>query len=73
MPTFAGILLGRNAAAGSEASGTWTIGSLTSGSSNRNYLAGAFGVVRGADAARPTPDTDDGTIANASTFWCEAT
>ena len=62
--TFAGILLGRGADAGSEANGTWSIG--TSGGSG--YLAGGFGVQHVADTARPAPIEDDGSAAGATLF-----
>ena len=62
--TFDGILLGQGADAGSEANGTWSIG--TSGGST--YLAGAFGVQHVADTARPTPPDDDGSAATAMLF-----
>ena len=56
--TFHGILLGRDAAAGSEANGTWSVG--TQGGT---YLAGAFGVTRGADTPVALPDPDSGAAA----------
>ena len=62
--TFDGILLGQGADAGSEANGTWSIG--TSGGSG--YLAGAFGVEHVADTARPVPSEDDGSGATAQLF-----
>ena len=55
--TFAGILLGRGADAGSEANGVWSVGT----GDGSGYLTGGFGVVHVADAARPTPPGDDGT------------
>ena len=61
--TFAGILLGRGADAGSEANGTWSIG--TSGTS---YLTGGFGVMHVGDTARPVPSGDDGSAAGAQLF-----
>ncbi len=62
--TFDGILLGQGADAGSEANGTWSIG--TSGGSG--YLAGGFGVEHVADTARPVPSEDDGSGATAMLF-----
>ena len=55
--TFNGILLGRDADAGSEANGTWSVGTK---SDDSDYLAGAFGVVRGEDVAPSLPASDDG-------------
>ena len=55
--TFNGILLGRDAASGSEASGTWSVGAK---SAKSDYLAGAFGVIRGEDVAPSLPGSDDG-------------
>ena len=66
--TFDGILLGQGADAGSEANGTWSIG--TSGGSG--YLAGAFGVEHVADTARPVPSEDDGSGATAMLFTMAA-
>ena len=66
--TFDGILLGTGADAGSEANGTWSIG--TSGGSG--YLAGAFGVEHVADTARPVPSEDDGSGATAMLFTMAA-
>ena len=66
--TFDGILLGQGADAGSEANGTWSIG--TSGGSG--YLAGAFGVEHVADTARPVPSEDDGSAATAMLFTMAA-
>ena len=54
--TFAGILLGRGANAGSEASGVWSVGTRTTSS---NYLTGGFGVEHVADVPRPVPSGDD--------------
>ena len=62
--TFDGILLGQGADAGSEANGTWSIG--TAGGST--YLTGGFGVMHVGDASRPTPDGDDGSAAGAKLF-----
>lgn len=59
--TFRGILLGRDADAGSEASGLW---SLSDGYSN--YLTGGFGVTHVADMARPRRHGDDGSTSNAA-------
>ena len=66
---FEGILLGQGAAAGNEANGSWSIGALANDSDNSAYLAGAFGVTRGDDAARPLPDQDDGSSAKAKMFY----
>ena len=49
--TFAGILLGRGADAGSEANGVWSVGTADTA----GYLAGGFGVQHVADTARPVP------------------
>ena len=54
--TFAGILLGRGADAGSEANGVWSVGTRTTSS---NYLTGGFGVEHVADVPRPVPSGDD--------------
>ena len=62
--TFAGILLGEGADAGSEANGTWSIG--TAGGSS--YLTGGFGVMHVGDTSRPTPSGDDGSSATAQLF-----
>ena len=62
--TFAGILLGRGADAGSEASGTWSVG--TAG--NAGYLAGGFGVEHVGDTARPAPPVGDASTAGATLF-----
>ena len=62
--TFAGILLGQGAAAGSEANGAWSIGSP----GGSGYLAGGFGVAHVADAARAAPSGDDGSAAAAMLF-----
>jgi len=62
--TFDGILLGQGAEAGSEANGTWSVG--TSGGSG--YLAGGFGVQHVADTARPVPPGDDASAAGAKLF-----
>ncbi len=62
--TFAGILLGQGADAGSEANGTWSFG--TEGGSG--YITGGFGVVHVADTARPLPSGDDGSAATAKLF-----
>jgi len=64
MNTFAGILLGTGADAGSEANGTWSVG-LEGGS---GYITGGFGVVHVADTARPAPSGDDGSAATAMLF-----
>ena len=61
--TFNGILLGRGAEAGSEASGTWSVGAK---SDDSDYLAGAFGVLRGADVESSLPTADDGSGTEAS-------
>ena len=58
---FKGRLLGRGAAAGSEASGVWSV-NKPGGS---NYLTGGFGVRHVADAGRPLPEGDSGGSANA--------
>ena len=55
--TFNGILLGLGADSGSEASGTWSVGAE---SAKSDYLAGAFGVIRGEDVAPSLPGSDDG-------------
>ena len=55
--TFHGILLGLGDDSGSEASGTWSVGAK---SDDSDYLAGAFGVIRGADELPSLPDSDDG-------------
>ena len=57
--TFHGILLGRDAAAGSEANGTWSV----SKQGENSYQAGAFGVTRGADTPVALPDPDSGAAA----------
>ena len=62
--TFAGILLGRGADAGSEANGTWSVGTM----GNAGYLAGGFGVEHVADTARPVPPEDDASAAGAKLF-----
>ena len=62
--TFDGILLGLGADAGSEANGTWSVG--TAG--NAGYLVGGFGVVHVADTARPVPPQDDASAAGATLF-----
>ena len=64
MNTFAGILLGQGADAGSEANGTWSVG-MVGGS---GYITGGFGVVHVADASRPVPSGDDGSAATAMLF-----
>ena len=61
--TFNGILLGRGTEAGSEASGTWSVGAK---SDDSDYLAGAFGVLRGADVESSLPTADDGSGTEAS-------
>ena len=62
--TFAGILLGQGADAGSEANGTWSVGDpMGSG-----YLTGGFGVQHVGDAVRPRPTTGDGSAATAQLF-----
>ena len=61
MNTFAGILLGTGADAGSEANGTWSVGA----EGGSGYLTGGFGVVHVADTARPIPSGDDGSAATA--------
>ena len=59
--SFQGQLLGRNAASGSEAHGTWSIGTQsTSGSAS--YLAGGFGATRVADDGPVRPGTDNGSV-----------
>ncbi len=62
--TFAGILLGRGADAGSEANGTWSVN--TKGGTG--YLVGGFGVEHVSDTARPVPSGDDGSAATAKLF-----
>ena len=62
--TFAGILLGRGADAGSEANGTWSVGTV----GGSGYLTGGFGVMHVADTARPIPSGDDGSAATAMLF-----
>ena len=64
MNTFAGILLGQGADAGSEANGTWSVG--TEGGSG--YITGGFGVVHVGDTSRPVPSGDDGSAATAMLF-----
>ena len=66
--TFAGILLGTGADAGSEANGTWSIGT----EDGSGYLAGGFGVTHVADTARPVPSGDDGSAATAELFTMAA-
>ena len=61
--TFHGILLGLGDDSGSEASGTWSVGAK---SDDSDYLAGAFGVIRGADELPSLPDSDDGSGAESS-------
>ena len=61
-----GILLGRNAASGSEATGIWEVGADQKGTSK--YLVGGFGVTRGPDTPVQRPDTDDGTGAETKVF-----
>ena len=61
--TFHGILLGTGANSGSEANGTW---SADAKSDKSDYLAGAFGVVRGADEPDSLPDIDDGSSTETS-------
>ena len=61
-----GILLGRNAASGSEATGIWEIGADQKGTAK--YLVGGFGVSRGSDTPVQRPDTDDGTGAETKVF-----
>ena len=58
--SFQGQLLGRAAGdQGNEASGVWSLGNSGDGT---NYLAGGFGVMRGADLPdiRPEPDAGEG-------------
>ena len=58
--TFKGQLLGRVAGdQGNEASGVWSLGDSDDG---KNYLAGGFGAMRGADLPdiRPEPDSGEG-------------
>ena len=62
--TFAGILLGEGADAGSEANGTWSVGD----SEGTSYLTGGFGVVHVGDTSRPIPSGDDGSAATAMLF-----
>ena len=64
MNTFAGILLGQGADAGSEANGTWSVGAV----GGSGYITGGFGVVHVADASRPVPSGDDGSAATAMLF-----
>ena len=59
--TFRGVLLGRDADAGSEASGVWSVNDGYS-----NYLTGGFGVTHIADVARPRRHGDDGSNSNAA-------
>ena len=49
--TFAGILLGQGADAGSEANGTWSVGA----EGGAGYLTGGFGVEHVSNAVRPAP------------------
>ena len=56
--TFAGILLGQGADAGSEANGTWSVGA----EGGAGYLTGGFGVEHVSNAVRPAP-TGDGVSA----------
>ena len=56
---WAGILLGRNAAADNEATGIWEVGADQKGTSK--YLVGGFGGTRGSDAPIRRPDTAAGT------------
>ena len=56
--TFRGILLGRNDDAGSQAVGTWSVGTDTRAGSR--YLAGAFGAVQTSDEPDVRPGTDQG-------------
>ena len=58
--TFRGILLGKGADAGSQASGTWSVNAA--GSSN--YLTGGYGVEHVSDASRPLPGADSGGTSN---------
>ena len=64
MNTFAGILLGQGADAGSEANGTWSVGAV----GGSGYITGGFGVVHVADTSRPAPSGDDGSAATAMLF-----
>ena len=59
--TFAGILLGRGADAGSEANGVWSLGRV----GGTGYLEGGFGVEHVGDTDRPVPTEDDGSAATA--------
>ena len=61
--TFHGILLGTGANSGSEANGTWSAGAK---SDKSDYLAGAFGVVRGVDEPDSLPGIDDGSSTETS-------
>ncbi len=62
--TFAGILLGQGADAGSEANGTWSFGA----EGGSGYITGGFGVVHVGDTSRPVPSGDDGSAATAMLF-----
>ena len=58
--SFKGQLLGRDSGnQGNEAVGVWSLGTSGNG---KNYLAGGFGAVRGADLPdiRPEPDSGEG-------------
>ena len=59
--TFQGQLLGRGDDSGSHAHGTWSVGAQTA-SGSPNYLAGAFGAERKADAPTTRPGQDDGSV-----------
>ena len=60
--TFDGILLGRGENAGSEANGTWSVGTGTT------RLAGGFGVVHSGNVTRPQPTDDNGAEAAAMLY-----
>ena len=62
--TFAGILLGQGADAGSAANGSWSVGDAA----GSGYLTGGFGVVHVADTSRPAPSGDDGSEATSMLF-----
>ena len=60
--TFKGVLLGTGDAAGSEASGVWSVGTIGA----KTGLTGGFGVMHVGDTAGPKPSGDDGSSAEAT-------
>ena len=66
--SFDGILLGRGAAAGSEANGVWGLNDPGS----TNYLTGGFGVMHVGDATRPRPSGDSGGSSNVTLITSRA-